>query len=586
MTVLKKLLAIGFVSASVFGCQTTELAPATNDTSSQKAQNYLTRDVRDDVFYFVMPDRFNNGDPSNDNGSDTYAISRGGLDVESKWAFHGGDIRGLEQKLDYLQGMGITAIWMTPILRNKAVQKDGFGHHGYWTVDFTQLDSHFGSNADLKSLIDTAHERGIKVFFDIITNHTADVIKFRECHDESGKYLPGLKGCEYKSLEQIENGDTYTPFLPADSVGQKYPEWLNDPQYYHNQGDTTFKGESSLYGDFAGLDDLNTEDSRVVTGMIDIYKNLITQFKPDGFRIDTVKHVQLPFWQQFGPAIVEHAKAEGIPQFHIFGEVYDFEPKNLSRFTTEGKLPSVLDFAFQQTAANVFYREGDTSKIAKLFAQDSFYQDEDSDASMLMTFLGNHDMGRTGYFLNQAAAERENGMSADEKLQRSILSHAFMYFSRGIPVVYYGDEQGFTGDGNDVDARENMFPSKVASYNDNELLGSDVSTAVDNFDTTHPIYKALKQFADVRASEVALRRGDFKPLHFPEASSSFAFARVDGGSGEQVVAIFNPSNKAEKLALADLKVVSSGQKLIAGDATLSKTQVSLPALSFALIKLR
>lgn len=100
---------------------------------------YLDRDVRDDVFYFVMPDRFHNGDSANDDGSKQHAISSGGLDKTSKWAFHGGDIKGLEQKLDYLQGLGITAIWMTPILRNKAVQKDGYGHHGYWTVDFTNL---------------------------------------------------------------------------------------------------------------------------------------------------------------------------------------------------------------------------------------------------------------------------------------------------------------------------------------------------------------------------------------------------------------------------------------------------------------
>ncbi len=93
-------------------------------------KDYLHRDVRDEIFYFVMPDRFNNGNTDNDNGSKEVAISQGGLDRTSKWAFHGGDMQGVEEKLDYLKSMGITSIWMTPILRNKAVQKDGFAHHG------------------------------------------------------------------------------------------------------------------------------------------------------------------------------------------------------------------------------------------------------------------------------------------------------------------------------------------------------------------------------------------------------------------------------------------------------------------------
>ena len=125
-----------------------------------------------------LPDRFNNGDVSNDSGAPKGSISHGGLDTTSKWAFHGGDMAGIEQKLDYLKSMGITAIWMTPILRNKAVQKGGFAHHGYWIVDFTEIDPHFGSNADLKRLIDTAHKKDIKVFFDIITRYGNKIYPF------------------------------------------------------------------------------------------------------------------------------------------------------------------------------------------------------------------------------------------------------------------------------------------------------------------------------------------------------------------------------------------------------------------------
>jgi len=125
------LILFCLVFLSIAACQITPTPADINEPSSNvySQSDYLNRDVRDDIFYFVMPDRFNNGDASNDQGSDEHAISNGGLDVTSKWAFHGGDIRGLEQKLDYLKGMGITAIWMTPILRNKAVQRHHYESH-------------------------------------------------------------------------------------------------------------------------------------------------------------------------------------------------------------------------------------------------------------------------------------------------------------------------------------------------------------------------------------------------------------------------------------------------------------------------
>lgn len=540
-------------------------------------ENYLLRDVRDDVFYFVMPDRFNNGDKSNDYGAKNGGISAGGFNPESNRGFHGGDMQGIEQKLDYLQGMGVTAIWMTPILRNKATQSDGVAHHGYWIVDFTEIDPHFGSNDDLKSLIAAAHKKGIKVFFDIITNHTADVVKYEECHHANGDFKTESH-CLYKSLHQLAEGDDYTPFVPLNEKTVKVPVWLNDPQFYHNQGDTTFKGESSLNGDFNGLDDLDTENPKVLQGMIEIYKNLIKEFKPDGFRIDTVRHVRLPFWQTFSPSIMAYAQEQGIPNFHIFGEVYDPDPAQLSRFTTEGKLPSVLDFGFQQAAADVFYRKRNPQAIDALFAQDDLYTDEDSQADLLMTFLGNHDMGRTGYFIEQGVPDA----NVQEKLQRSILSHAFMYLSRGIPVVYYGDEQGFTGDGNDVNAREDMFPSLVATDNDNILLGSDKSTADDNFDPQHPIYRALSDLAQLRYQYEALRRGHYESRYFNEDSMMFAFARRLP-QGKEYLVVFNASTKTTSISMAAQSNHYTGLvEATEFNVSDNMIKVTVPALSFAL----
>ncbi|UAL44513.1 alpha-amylase [Shewanella inventionis] len=572
----------------------TEHAPHLADVKSGNAelkgqtapdiyQDYLHRDVRDDIFYFVLPDRFYNGNSINDNGSLSHKISAGGLDLTHPRGFHGGDITGIEQKLDYLQNLGITAIWMTPLLRNKAIQTDGIAHHGYWIVDFTEIDPHFGSNADLKQLINAAHQRGIKVFFDIITNHTADVIKYQECHQASGEFITPNTQCEYKSLDQLAKGDKYTPFIPAGEAEVKVPKWLNDPRFYHNQGDSTFKGESSLNGDFNGLDDLNTAHPEVLSGMIEIYQNLIKEFKPDGFRIDTVKHVDLSFWQTFSPEIVNFAKAQGIPQFHVFGEVYAPDPKVLSLYTTEGKLPSVLDFAFQQAAADIFYRKKSPELAQQLFAQDSLYQDHDSQADLLMTFLGNHDMGRTGYFINQANPD----MPAEDKLQRSILSHAFMFLSRGIPVIYYGDEQGFTGDGNDIHAREDMFASQVASYNDNILLGTKATTANDNFDTQHPLYQAIAQLSVLRKQHILLRRGEYQDRFYQTDSPMFAFARVDKATGAEILIVLNSGEQAQSIelpsaALSYRLLHSWGQQQPEINDSATGLSITLPRLSYAI----
>jgi glycosidase len=597
VTILSAMLLAGCQPSAVGNDATQVVIPLPADSAGRGSkvpakpisdiyQDYLHRDVRDDIFYFVLPDRFYNGNPSNDNGSITQQISAGGVELTHPRGFHGGDINGIEQKLDYLQNLGVTAIWMTPLLRNKAIQSDGIAHHGYWIVDFTEIDPHFGSNADLKQLINAAHLRGIKVFFDIITNHTADVIKYQECHQASGEFIASNTHCEYKSLDKLAKGDSYTPFIPEGQSEVKVPSWLNDPRYYHNQGDSTFKGESSLNGDFNGLDDLNTADPAVLAGMIEIYQNLIKEFKPDGFRIDTVKHVDLSFWQTFSPEIVSFANAQGIPQFHVFGEVYDPDPKVLSLYTTEGQLPSVLDFAFQQTAADIFYREKSPLLAQQLFAQDALYQDSDSQADLLMTFLGNHDMGRTGYFINQAAPT----MSAEDKLQRSILSHAFMFLSRGIPVIYYGDEQGFTGDGNDIDAREDMFSSKVASYNDNTLLGSQATTADDNFDNNHPLYKAIAQLSHLRKQHVLLRRGEYQERFYQADKNIFAFARLDPKTDEELLMVFNSGEHAQTMTLSTegkiYRLLTSWPAPITAasnaDNTATTLTVTLPRLSYAI----
>lgn len=154
---------------------------------------------------------------------------------------------------------------------------------------------------------------------------------------------------DYTFPEVDETSFPYVPTVPAGEEDAKNPAWLNDPLLYHNRGNTSFTGENSLYGDFFGLDDLWTERREVVDGMVDIYSSWIEEFGVDGFRIDTTKHVNLGFWQVFGPEIVEAARDAGRPDFFAFGEVFDqqFGSPFMSHFSTKGKLQSTIDFGFQ-----------------------------------------------------------------------------------------------------------------------------------------------------------------------------------------------------------------------------------------------
>ncbi len=158
--------------------------PAAADRGHRpEALHSLRGPVTDENFYFVMADRFDNGNPGNDLGGLPADPLVSGFDPTNKGFYNGGDLQGLRDRLDYIQGLGTTSIWLTPSFKNKAVQpEDGpsAGYHGYWITDFTQIDPHLGTNADLQALVDAAHGRGMKVYFDIITNHTADVIGYEE----------------------------------------------------------------------------------------------------------------------------------------------------------------------------------------------------------------------------------------------------------------------------------------------------------------------------------------------------------------------------------------------------------------------
>lgn len=158
--------------------------PPAPPSDAKLAKTAARHDLTREQFYFVLPDRFANGDAGNDRGGLTGTRLTTGYDPTDKGFYQGGDLKGLTERLDYIKGLGTTSIWMAPIFKNQPVQGTGkdasAGYHGYWITDFTQVDPHFGTNKDLKNLISKAHAKGMKVFFDVITNHTADVVDYEE----------------------------------------------------------------------------------------------------------------------------------------------------------------------------------------------------------------------------------------------------------------------------------------------------------------------------------------------------------------------------------------------------------------------
>lgn len=568
---MNRVIALALAAALAVGCA--HGGAARDDVDARDKMR--ARAPAEEIVYFVLPDRFENGSRENDTGGIAGGRLDHGFDPQHKGFFHGGDLAGLTRRLDYLERLGITAIWFAPIFKNKPVQgapgEESAGYHGYWVTDFTRPDPHFGTREEFKAFVEAAHARGMKVYMDIITNHTADVIGYREGEASGYRYRSlgdypysrrggvdgeainrGFLGDEVQTAEnfaRLTDPDyAYTPMVRAKERDIKRPKWLNDPIYYHNRGNTDFAGESSRYGDFAGLDDLFTEHPRVVEGMIEIYAAWIRDFGVDGFRIDTARHVNPEFWRAFVPAMLAAARDRGIPNFHIFGEVYRDSADNgyIAQFTRRDGFPAVLDFAFQQAVREVIAQGKGTHVLADMFDGDVLYEGGEEAALALLTFLGNHDMGR---FSTLVRADRPQ-ISDEELLARVRLGHAMLLLLRGSPVIYYGDEQGFVGDGHDQDAREDMFASRTASYNDNRLIGTRATTKEANFDEGHPLYRLIASLAALRKAHPALAKGRQKVRHYGKEPGIFAASRFDPTTGEEYLVVFNTAETRRSAQIA------------------------------------
>lgn len=460
--------------------------------------------------YQIITDRFFDGDPSNNNADGNYdpSGSRG-------TSVHGGDFKGIEQKLDYIKALGATAIWISPIVVNARGE-----FHGYAARDFYHIDPHWGTLADLQHMIQAAHARGMLVIDDIVVNHGGNLTQSTE--PGFGKFKAPPDGYH---LEFRDPANQFAPPFNVDGTNRTLA------MLFHNNGHIqNFKDQQQVeLGELSGLDDFRTESAYVRSNMAAIYQYWIAEAGFDGFRIDTVKHVEMGFWQEWCPAIHDFAAAHGKPDFFMFGEIYGHSESQCGSYTgTQGggafKLDSVLDYPLYYAINNVFAKPlGNTRQIEDHYK--AMAANYDAAAQMrLVTFLDNHDQPR---FLSPA--------NASNNTARLEVALAFLYTSRGIPCLYYGTEQAFNG-GNDPYDREDMFAGK---FEQGPSLG-------DNFNMSHPLFQLVAKLNNFRRLYPALQTGShINRWNDPNGPGLFAYERRLGT--QEVFVVFNTASTSQTL---------------------------------------
>ena len=529
--------------------------------------------------YFVMLDRFANGDPTNDTGNISGGKFKSGYDPAATGFYHGGDLVGLTSKIPYLKSLGFTAIWVTPVVRQVTVSPDesSTGYHGYWGAGFDQVDPHLGSMQDFKDFVTAAHNQGLGVILDIVANHTGDVIyssagtmysdtDFFPYLLKNGKPFDASKLAGSKKFPKLSqlNPDTSFPNPPLlnnlDSKA-KSPNWLNDVRNYHNRGNSTWQGESNQFGDFYGLDDLFTESPVVINGLIKVYADWITNTGIDGFRIDTAKHVNKEFWRAFLPAMRKAALASGKNSFPMWGEVYDSDENQTSYWVKNAAFNEVLDFPMQSAFID-FINTGSTAKYVSVLNGDDVYSSTRSSAGNLVTFLGNHDMGRIGSFITKATSNKELQLSRDK------MAHALLFTTRGNPAVYYGDEFGLGG-GGDQQARQDLFPTAVSHWKTEPRIGGTPIANGSSFDSTNPLQSQIQDLTSLRSSDEAFTTGT-QALRYA-GNNLLVFSRVNTTTGIEYLCAFNAgSSPVEQLVATGTS--SANWSRVLGVGTLESSQ--------------
>jgi glycosidase len=412
----------------------------------------------DDVLYLVMPDRFANGDASNDGPL---------TDRKNPRMYQGGDFAGIARRLPYLKELGVTALWITPIYDNaNQVRESSRGptvsYHGYGAVDMYRVEEHFGDMTDLRRLVDAAHALGLKVILDQVANHIGAEHPWAEAAP-TRTWLHGTAASHLKSSSEM---------------------WtLIDP--YRSPG----LSRALLEGWFGDrLPDLNQDDPEVERYLIQNTLWWIGMTGIDGIRQDTVPYVPKAFWRKW-----IHAITRQYPRLTAVGEVYSRDPRIVAHFEDTGL--RLFDFPLQQALTNVFIDGEDLPDIPAVLAADRVY----AHPVELVTFLGLHDLRRF----------REKG--SHEALKNAF---QFLLTSRGTPLIYYGDEIGMKG-GGDPDNRRTFpggWPGDSRSAFD----------ATGRSSEEHEMFTHVQNLLRLRTANPALRRGQFVNLDANDHSYVYA----------------------------------------------------------------
>ena len=575
-------------------------APGSGPSLAALAVPGAASSLATDRIYFVMTDRYADGDPANDTGGLTGTRNFTGYDPASTAWWHGGDLKGLTggctdpvHGLQRIEDLGFNAIWITPVVVNQITQGDSGGYHGYWGLDFTHVDPHLGTQQDLTDLVTCAHSLGMKVILDVVVNHTGDVIQYEGGPDYSSAPYRDCHGKAFDPARFV--GKTsfpcmsvkYLPKFPYVFPGQqnvKTPAWMNDLTNYHERGGigSGCSAQCQTQGDLAGLDDLFTEKPAVVNGLVKIYSDWITAYRFDGFRIDTVLQVNPGFWRLWIPKMVAAAKSVGIDDFQVFGEAYTTDTLQQSQYVRDDGMPALLDFPFQSAASG--YASGGSSAVAVLhrLQDDDYYRTPDGSDPTPPTFLGNHDMGRAAFQIQTQGL----GLSGDALLRHVELGYDLLYLMRGAPVVMYGDEVGMIGTGGDQQARQDMFPTQVADWRTQPRLGAPPIGTGSSFDVvSDPIELELKQLGALRQTDAALATGWTVPRY--AKGGVLVVSRIDPATKTEYVEAFDNGDAAATVTVQTATAGSWTPLLGSVGATSTaagKLTVTIPAVGAVLLR--
>lgn len=501
------------------------LAAACSGSSGQKL--HVPSPVwEEQVIYMVMIDRFANGDPTNDNQQ------KGEYDPTSLDKYSGGDLQGIINQLDYIQGLGATAVWITPPVANMwwdPLQQSG-GYHGYWARDLKKVDEHAGTLDTYKALSDALHQRGMYLIQDVVPNHMGNFFQYTTYSpaDPTQGFVKNANAVPTSKPDQspFDEDDVTDPAQRAAAIYHWTPAITdyNDPNQEVNY-------------QISDLDDLNSENPVVRTALRDSYGYWIKEVGVDAFRVDTAKFVPHDFWNDFfyssdatAPGIMAAAKATGRNDFLAFGEVFEvpnpltdtLEHKVASFLGTTQKpeLNSVLEFPLYGEIGRVFATGSPTSfmtyRLGKMM-DTSLYPNP----YVLPTFIDNHDVRR---FLSITSPTGEDLLQA----------LAFLFTVPGIPIIYYGTEQGFTV------TRQAMFAGGYAA-------------AGDAYNVNSAVYQRIKKLAGLRKASPALTHGAID-VAFDDVGGPgpFGYRRTMGA--ETVIVLMNTAKQPALIAQMDTKL--------------------------------